>query len=46
MHNKSAVAIFPSLSDPMRGISRNKESFSVEFLEEKALGPRILRSEI
>ena len=33
MHKRSAVVIFPGLSDPMCGIFRNKETFSVDLLE-------------
>ena len=34
MPKKSSVEIFPGFSDPLRGISRNKETFSVDLLEE------------
>ena len=33
MRKKLAVFRFPSLSDPMRGICRNKETFFVDLLE-------------
>ena len=32
MPKKSSVEIFPGLSDPLRGISHNKETFSVDLL--------------
>ena len=34
MPKKSAVKIFPGLSYPLRGISRNKETFYVDLLED------------
>ena len=38
MPTKSDVVIFPSLSDPMHGICRNKETFSVDLLENTHAG--------
>ena len=40
MLKKSDLARFPRLSDPMHGISRNKETFSVEFLEDTHTGKK------
>ena len=37
---KSAMVILPSLSDPMRGILRNKETFSVDLLENTHTGKK------
>ena len=34
MPKKSSVEIFTVISDPLRGISRKKESFSVDLLED------------
>ena len=33
MPKKLAVVVFPSLYDNMRGIRRNKETFSVDFVD-------------
>ena len=38
MTKKSAVVRFPRLSDPMLGIHRNKETFSVDLLENNHAG--------
>ena len=38
MPKKLAVVIFPSLSDPMRVIRRNRETFSVELVENTHVG--------
>ena len=40
MPKKSSVVIFPSLSDPMRGICRNREPFSVDLLENTHVGKK------
>ena len=40
MSKKSAVEIFPSLSDTLRGISRNKETFFVDLLEDTHAGKK------
>ena len=40
MPQKLAVVIFPGLSDPMRGICRNKETFSVDLLENNHVGKK------
>ena len=40
MPKKSAVARFPSLSDLLNGISRNKETFSVDLLEDNHAGKK------
>ena len=40
MPKKSAVVIFPSLSDPMRDIFRSKETFSMDLLENKNTGKK------
>ena len=40
MPKKSAVVIFPSLSDPMRGICRNKDFFPVDLLENTQSGKK------
>ena len=38
MPKKSVVVGFTSLSDPMHGIRRNKETFSVDLLENTLAG--------
>ena len=38
---KSAVGIFPRIFDPMRGICRNKETFSVDLLENTHVGKKL-----
>ena len=38
MPKKSAVVRFPRLSDPMRGISRNKETLSLYLLDNTHAG--------
>ena len=40
MPKKLAVFRFPRLSDPMRGIHRNKETFSVDLLENTHAGKK------
>ena len=40
MANKSAVEIFPALSDPLRGVLRNKETFSVDVVENTYAGKK------
>ena len=40
MPKKSAVVRFPSLSDNMRGILRNKETFSMDLLENTYVGKK------
>ena len=41
MPKKPAVVRFPSLPDTMRGIRRNKETFSVELLEDTHSGKKL-----
>ena len=41
MPKNMAVVRFPSLSDPMRGISCNKETFPVDLLENTHAGKKI-----
>ena len=40
MPKKSSVEIFPGLSDILRVISRNKETFSVDLLEDIHAGKK------
>ena len=40
MSKKSSLARFPSLYDPMRGVFRNKKTFSVDLLEGTHVGKK------
>ena len=42
MPKTSAVEIFTSLSDPLRGVCRNKETFSVDLVENTYAGKKHL----